>query len=107
MGRDGAFSVRSLMATKSKLEQAVDSQVESLNDAQRRLVLSQFAIYKQNKERIIQIDSQMALLEPKDAHSIGDVQMRQTQRTSLAYERNQLATANSRIAADLFKLLEG
>lgn len=100
-----AISGRGLMATKSKLEQAVDSQIERLNDAQRELVLSQFAIYKRNKQRIADIDSQMPLLEPKNAHSVNDVQLRQSQRTALAYERSQLATSNSRIATELFGLL--
>lgn len=95
------------MATKSKLEQAVDSRAENLNDAQREIVLSQFSIYKSNKQRINEIDSQMAMLEPHNAHSVNEVQFRQSQRTALAYERNQLATANSRIATELFTLLSG
>lgn len=93
------------MATKTKLEQAVDSRAEGLNDAQKELVLSQFSIYKQNKQRISRIDAQIALLDPSAAHSVNEVQVRQTQRSALAYERNQLATANSRIATELFGLL--
>jgi hypothetical protein len=95
------------MSTKSKLEQAVENQIANLNDAQRELVLSQFSIYKQNKAAIAEIDSKLPLLEPKYAHSIDEVKMQQTQRMSLTYERNQLATANSKIATELFALLSG
>ena len=89
------------MATKSKLEQAVERQSESLNDAQRELVRSQFAIYKKNKERLAWIESRLDAVNSRPAASLEEVRRKQAERSTLAYEHNQLSTANSRIASEL------
>ena len=93
------------MATKSKLEQAVEAMMDSLNPAQRELVRSQLSEYRQNKARMARIDAQLVALEPRNAHSINEVRLQQAQRASLSYERSQLAIANSRIATELSELL--
>lgn len=95
------------MATKSKLEQAVEKQASSLNDAQRELVMSQFSVYKRNKARLAEIDAKLSLMGSKAISNIDELRFSQTQRSSLAYEKNQLETANSQIATELFNYLEG
>lgn len=94
------------MATKSKLEQAVERVMDSLNDAQRELVKAQLSEYRQNKARMAAIDAQLVALEPRNAHTIDEVRMQQAQRASLSYERSQLAIANSRIATELSEILD-
>ena len=91
---------------KSKLELAIERHVDVLNDAQRELVLSQFSIYKQNKARLADIKSEMDRADSRQATTLDEVRAKQTTRSTLSYEYNQLATANSRIASDLFKFLE-
>ena len=95
------------MATKSKLEQAVEKKAESLNEARRELIMSQLAIYKQNNSRLAEIKNQQATVEARQTVKLDEVRAKQAQRAALSYEYNQLATANSRIAADLFDFLEG
>jgi len=94
------------MATKSKLEQAVDRRAATLGDAQRELVLSQFSVYKQNKQRLADLKDRMVAIDSFRTASLEEVRFKQAQRASFAYEKNQLETANSKIAADLFELLK-
>lgn len=94
------------MATKTNLEQAVRKQVSSLNDAQREIVLSQFGVYKQNKDRLSEIRSQLSVLSSKPPATMDEVRFVQSQRAALVYEQSQLSTANSKIAADLFEQLK-
>ena len=92
---------RSRMATKTKLEQAVEKQAGELNPAQRELLMSQFDTYKWNKGRIKEIENALNVsklagkeVDPKD-------------RKSLMNERHQLTTANVSISTKLFMLLKG
>ena len=84
------------MATKSKLEQAVEKKASSLNDAQKELVLSQFSVYKRNKARIAEIEDVLRISSCTPS----------TDRSNLATERNQLTIANNEIAAKLFQQLK-
>ena len=95
------------MATKSKLEQAVEKQASNLNDAQRELVMSQFSVYKKNKARLAEIDSKLSIMGTKAISSVDELRFSQAQRSSLAYEKNQLETSNCQIASELFNYLEG
>jgi len=90
---------------KSKLEQAVEARAGALNDAQRELVLSQFSTYKRNKARMAEIESKLKMLDSKDTVTRDELRMKQAERSTLTYELNQLATANSRISAELFEQL--
>lgn len=94
------------MATKTNLEQAVRKRAANLNDAQREIVLSQFGIYKENKDRLSEIRSQLAMLGSKQPATLEDMKLVQSQRAALVYEQGQLSTANSNIAANLFRQLE-
>jgi len=96
----------SIHLAKSKLEVAVERHVDALNDAQRELVLSQFSLYKSNKARLAELKSRIDKVDSRPAASLDDVRAKQAQRSTLSYEYNQLATANSRIASDLFIFLE-
>ena len=91
---------------KSKLEQAIERQSDGLNDAQRELVRSQFSVYKRNGTRMAAIKDQQTAADAMPAATLDEVRAKQAARSTLSYEYNQLATANSRIAADLFELLE-
>ena len=93
------------MATKTKLEQAVEEQASSLNDARRELVLSQFSIYKRNRARMFEIESSLKMISARQTSTGDEVKVKHAERSSLSYEYNQLATANSRIASELFDLL--
>ena len=94
------------MATKTRLEKAVEQQVSKLNDAQKELALSQLGIYKQNSARIADIDAKLDAINATSAPTMDSFRYKQSQRTTLAYERSQLAMANSKIASDLFDFLE-
>ena len=94
------------MATKTNLEQAVRNQADNLNPAQREIVLSQFGIYKQNKARLVEIRTQLDIINAKPPATMEEVKFIQSQRASLVYEQNQLTTANCRIASDLFNQLK-
>ena len=91
---------------KSKLDRAVEEHVGNLNDAQRELVLSQFSIYKQNKARLSELKDRMSAADGARTSTLAELRAKQATRSSLACEYNQLATANSRLASDLFNLLE-
>lgn len=92
--------------TKTNLELAVKKQADCMNDAQREIILSQFSIYKQNKDRLAEIKSQLVILGKKPPATLDEVRFIQSQRAALVYEQNQLATANSKIASDLFMQLK-
>lgn len=92
---------RSRMATKTKLEQAVEKQAGELNPAQRELLMSQFDTYKWNKGRIKEIENSLNVA--KLAGKVVDSK----ERKSLMNERHQLTTANVSISTKLFMLLKG
>jgi len=94
------------MATKSKLEQAVEQRAADLNDAQRELVMSQFSVYKKNAARISQINDQLDAVNARTVTTRDEVREKQAFRASLTYEQTQLTTANSKIAAELFVFLK-
>lgn len=89
------------MATKTKLEQAIDKQAGNLDEAQYRLVMAQFSTYDWNRRRIEQIESIIELGEgggrPLDAKA----------RKQLMTERHQLTTDNVSISTKLFMQLKG
>ena len=76
---------------KSKLEKAIEEGVSGLNDAQKQLVLAQFADWKRNKTRIAEIEDALKLKKPG----------RDEQRCDLVNERAQLIDVNGRILARL------
>ena len=94
------------MATKSKLEQAVEQRAADLNDAQRELVMSQLSAYKTNAARLSQIKSQLDAVNAKGVTTREEVREKQAFRASLTYEQAQLSTANAKIAAELFVFLK-
>jgi len=94
------------MATKSKLEQAIEKQAQSLGDAQRELVMSQFSTYKWNKDRMRQIENQLKIIEFKTPPSDPkEMKAQLAYRKALTAERNQLTTANNSISSKLFMQL--
>lgn len=93
------------MATKSKLEQAVEQQASNLNDAQRELVMSQFSAYKSNRSRIIQIEETLRLMDVQPVAGPDGTRIHLAQRMALSNERNQLVETNSTIASKLFSQL--
>lgn len=95
------------MATKTKLEQAVERQADSLSEAQKELALSQCAAYKRNRDRISQLEGKIAAIDACPYHTMDEMRVKQAERSSLAYERAQLMAANSRIAFELSELLKG
>lgn len=95
------------MATKSKLEQAVERQASCLNDAQREIVLAQFSTYKRNKSRISQIEDAIAIADMQPSLMPEKAQVHLAHRASLVSERSQLVEANNEIAAKLFAQLGG
>ena len=68
--------------------------------------MSQFSVYKQNKARMAAIKDQQAAVESAPTSTLDEVRAKQAQRSALSCEYSQLATTNSRIAADLFDFLE-
>lgn len=112
MGVLGRFSTlwgvfgKEPMGSKSKLEQAIEAQTSTMNDAQRELVRSQLSVYKRNNARLSQIESELAALNARPTATLDEVRLKQSQRMTLTYEHNQLTTANSSIAAELFKFME-
>ena len=101
----GQFGERSRLATKSKLEQAVEKQASCLNDAQRHLVMSQFSDYKENKARISEIDDRIEMMDVQVLANPELEKLKLAQRSTLVSERNQLKEANAAIAAKLFPQL--
>lgn len=89
------------MATKSKLEKAVEENASDLNGAQRELVLAQFSDWKRNNARIGQIEDALRL----GRSSATSTSARNAQRAELVNERAQLIDVNGRIAARLFEQL--
>lgn len=94
------------MATKSKLEQAVERQAALLNEAQREIVLSQLSVYKQNAARMAKISDELVAVNARATVTRDELRAKQSDRASLVYEQNQLSTANSKIATDLFNFLK-
>lgn len=88
------------MATKTKLESAVEKQAKTLDDAQYRLLMAQFSTYDWNRRRIEQIEGIIELGEssgkPLDAKS----------RKALMTERHQLTVDNVSISTKLFMQLK-
>ena len=99
------FGGRSRVATKSKLEQAVERQAENLNDVQRRLVMSQFSDFKRNKARMAEIDDRVGMMDVQMLANPEQEKLRLAQRQNLIDERGHLAEANVKIAANLFAQL--
>lgn len=87
--------------TKSILETAVKKGAAKLNDAQKAIVFAQFADYKSNKARILQIENALSLLSSQ--HKDGKSEIAYA--ASLVNERTQLIDVNGRIAARLFDQL--
>lgn len=95
------------MATKTKLEQAIEAQAGELEGAQRELVMSQFSTYKWNKERMRQIEGQLSLMEKQSPADAKEWKIHLARRKALTAERNQLSTANNSISSKLFMQLRG
>lgn len=93
------------MATKSKLEQAVEKQASCLNDAQKALLLSQFDTYKQNKAKIADIDDRIGMLDVQMLANPDTERLRLARRATLVSEKSQLQEVNSTISAKLFDQL--
>lgn len=91
---------------KSKLEKAIDERAGALGAAQAELVRSQYAVYRQNKARLAELKERMKLVDGANVSTLDEVRAKQATRSTLSYEYNQLAVVNSRIASDLFALLE-
>lgn len=95
------------MATKTKLEQAIEKQAKNLDEAQYELVMSQFSTYKWNRERMKQIEGMFRLMDAiPAAKDPKELKAQIAQRKALSTERNQLATANNSIASKLFMQLK-
>lgn len=94
------------MASKTKLELAVERHASALNDAQRELVMTQLSTYRRNLARLSQLESELAALDAKQAVDREGVRVKQAQRAVIASEHSQLAQANSRIAVDINELLK-
>jgi len=102
----GRFRERSQVATRSKLEQAIKDHAESLNDAQRELVMSQFSDLKRNKERIAKIEETLKMMDAQPVVGPDGTKVHLAQRMSLASERSQLIETNNSIASALFSQLK-
>ena len=94
------------MATKSKLERAVEERAKTLNDAQRELLLSQFRTYKDNKARIVALENRIGVLDVQNLANPDKEKLRLAERSSLVMEKSQLTEVNDGIAANLFKHLK-
>lgn len=99
----GVFG-RSRVATKSKLERAVEDGASKMNDAQREIVMSQFRDYKRNKARISEIDGEISAQVHFPAGSDA-MKAQLARKMSLDNERALLVKANNEIAAKLFEQL--
>jgi len=95
------------MATKSKLEQAIERQARDLPEAQRELVLSQFSTYKWNKRRMDELQDQLKLMDrqPPPADPAAYKTFVQ-HRKAITSERTQLSNANNSISSKLFMQLK-
>lgn len=95
------------MATKSKLERAVEEQASKLNDARKELVMSQLSAYRQNEKRMARISESLSLMDSQARSSIDVAATLAKPQAALAAERAQLSAANSEIASKLFDQLDG
>ena len=93
------------MATKSKLEQAVEKQASDLNEAQKELVKSQFSEYKKNKDRIMQIDDLLGVPVVAQSPDSEKAKIQIANRMALTSERSQLVSTNNELASTLFNQL--
>ncbi len=93
------------MATKSKLERAVEKQAATLNEAQKELILAQFSIYKRGKAKIAEVENKIAVIDMQKSLVPEKAKMQLAQRASLVSERSLLVEANNEIAAKLFEQL--
>lgn len=89
------------MATKTKLESAINKQASSLDEAQYRLLMAQFSTYDWNRRRIEQIESIIELGEG------GGNPLDPKARKALMTERHQLTVDNVSISTKLFMQLKG
>ena len=108
MGRFGAIRGvfgKGPMATKSKLDLAVEKHAGRLNDAQRELVLSQLSDHKRNRARIAQIEETLRLMDVQPVSGPDGTKVHLAQRMSLTSERAQLIDTNNGIASRLFEQL--
>ena len=109
IGRFGAISGdfgKGPMASKTKLELAVEKHVSNFNDAQKELVMTQLSTYRRNMARLAQIESELVALDSMPAVNREEVRYKQAQRMTISHEHSQLATANSKIAAELFEFMK-
>ena len=93
------------MATKSKLEQAVEKRAAELDPAQREILLAQFATYKQNKRRQSELLDLLSAIGARPTATLDELRAKQADRAAASIEYNQVTTANSRLAADIFAML--
>ena len=94
------------MATKSKLEQAVETQIEGMNDAQRELMKSQLSNYRKSKSLMAKIEDEISVLNAKPTATREDLRLKQTVRAAMTHEYSQLSIASNEIASTLFDKLE-
>lgn len=94
------------MATKSKLEQAVEECSAGMNDAQREIVKSQLSEYRRNSARLERIDDELKAVNARATVTLEELRAKQAERSALSYEYHQLATANAEIADKLYKFME-
>lgn len=90
---------------KSKLEKAIEEQVDKLTPAQAELVRSQYATYKRNKRKMAELDDKLNAVNSQPATTREELRVRQSERSTITYEYGQLSAANSRISAELFNQL--
>lgn len=93
------------MGRKTRLERAVEAQADSLNEAQRAIVLSQFRDYKRNRARIAAIEVALSAGHPNPPAGSDEMKAQLAQRMTLSNERAALISANNQIAATLFEQL--
>lgn len=77
-----------------------------MNGAQREIVKSQLAEYRRNSARLARLDDEIRAVNARPTVTRDEVRVKQAERSALSYEYNQLATANSRIAGELFDLVK-
>ena len=94
------------MGTKSKLERAVEEKAGTLNDAQKEVVMSQLSAYRHIKSQSYEVSDKLDALSATPAASHEEAKLKMADRMNLAYEYNQLSTACSKIASELFSLLD-
>lgn len=95
------------MATKTKLEQAVEAQAKELSAAERELVMAQLSTYMWNKRRMGEIEDQIKLIALKPADEPKNIKAQVSLRKQLMSERHQLTTENISITTKLLMKLKG